>query len=296
MEETAKIDSRMRRVLFILCCCCQLLLSLPVQAGDEWRENMTLLNYSPRYFGPNAFPMPELMGGQLPYRWEVELRGEYHTMEGDQTKDIFARLYIPIVKGRAGISISGVYQEWYETSPEVRDERHAVEVKQPIPCHGDIIVGCHYQVLRSEKWADVVVNATLKTASGGRLCDARYTDAAAYWFDCNIGRTLWHNEETNASFRVQGMAGFYCWMTNDMVHRQNDALTYGLGLQGTYRGFSLNCDYSGIRGYRGDGDKPMVVRAKLNYEIKKNILSFGYKHGIQDYLYDSFSLAYIRCF
>ena len=34
----------------------------------------------------------------------------------------------------------------------------------------------------------------------------------------------------------------------------------------------------------------------LDKQIKKNIISFGYKHGIQDYLYDSFSLAYIRCF
>lgn len=236
------------------------------------------------------------MGGKLSSRWEVELRGEYHKMTGDKTKDVFARLYIPIAKGRAGISLYGVIQEWYETSPEVRDERNAVEVKSPIPCHGDFILSCHYQVLTSEKWVDIVANASLKTASGGRLCDARYTDAAAYWFDCNIGRTLWQDPETAASIRVQGMAGFYCWMTNDLIHRQNDALTYAIGAQATFRGFTLNCDYTGIKGYRGEGDKPMVLRTKLNYEIKKNIISFGYKHGIQDYLYDSFSLAYIRCF
>ena len=73
----------------------------------------------------------------------------------------------------------------------------------------------------------------------------------------------------NASVRLQGMAGFYCWMTNDLIHRQNDALTYAIGAQATYRGFTLNCDYTGIKGYRGDGDKPMIVRSKLNYEIKK---------------------------
>lgn len=268
---------------------------LPANA-DDWRDKMPFLKYTPRYFGPNAFPLPELMGGKLSSRWEVELRGEYHKMTGDKTKDVFARLYIPIAKGRASISLYGVIQEWYETSPEVRDERNAVEVKSPIPCHGDFILSCHYQVLTSEKWVDIVANASLKTASGGRLCDARYTDAAAYWFDCNIGRTLWRDPETAASIRVQGMAGFYCWMTNDLIHRQNDALTYAIGAQATFRGFILNCDYTGIKGYRGEGDKPMVLRTKLNYEIKKNIISFGYKHGIQDYLYDSFSLAYIRCF
>lgn len=259
-------------------------------------ENVPYLKYSPRYFGANAFPLPELMGGKLSSRWEVEVRGEYHKMTGDKTKDVFARLYIPIAKGRAGISMYGVIQEWYETSPEVRDERNAFSVKSPIPCHGDFILSCHYQVLTSEKWADIVATATLKTASGGRLCDARYTDAAAYWFDCNIGRTLWQAPNKSASFRLQGMVGFYCWMTNDIVNRQNDALTYAIGAQATYRGFTFNCDYTGIKGYRKDGDKPMVVRSKLNYELKKNIISFGYKHGIQDYFFDSFSLAYIRCF
>ena len=270
------------------------LLSLLSAHADNWWDKMPLLKYSPRYFGPNAFPLPELMGGKLPARWEAEVRGEFHTMPGDKTKDLYARLYVPIAKGKAGLTVSGVLQEWYKTSPEVRDERNAVEVESPIPCFGDVIVNCYYQVLRSEKWMDINVSANFKTASGGRLCDARYTDAASYWFDCNIGRTLWQNDQ--ASLRIQGLIGFYCWMTNSMQHRQNDALCYGLGLQGGYRGFSLDCDYSGIQGYRDDGDKPMVIRTKLNYEIKKNVVSFRYRHGVRDSLYDSYSLAYIRCF
>ena len=169
----------MKRFLYILV----LLIMLPVQLlqAEEWWEKQKYLVYSPRYFGANAFPFPELMDGKLPARWEIEVRGEYHTMKGDQTKDLFARLYIPIAKGKAGVSVSGVVQEWYKTSPEVRDERHAVEVESPIPCFGDVIVNCYYQVIESERWADLVVSANIKTASGGRLCDARYTDAASYW-------------------------------------------------------------------------------------------------------------------
>ena len=160
-------------------------LSRPAIAED-WRDQMEYLIYSPRYFGPNAFPIPELTGGRLSARWEVELRGEYHTMTGDQTKDIFTRLYVPIAKGRAGINVSWVFQEWYKTSTEVRDERHAVETESPIVCRGDVVLNCFYQVLRSERWLDVVVSANLKTASGGRLCDARYTDAASYWFTAEL--------------------------------------------------------------------------------------------------------------
>lgn len=269
--------------------------SLPAQALSWW-EKVDYLTYSPRYFGPNAFPIPELVGADLSRRWEVELRGEYHTMTGDQTKDVFLRLYIPVVKGRVGVNVSWVFQEWYEMSPEVRDERYAVEQKPPITCRGDVIFNFYFQALRSEKWMDIVLSANLKTASGGRLCDARYTDAASYWFDANIGRTLWRRADVNASLRVQALAGFYCYMTNDIVHRQNDAISYGAGVRATYRNFSLDCDYAGFRGYQRNGDKPMILRTKLNYEIKKNIISFQYRHGMKDYLYDSYSLGYIRCF
>ena len=178
------------------------------------------------------------MDGKLPSRWEIEVRGEYHTMEGDQTKDLFARLYIPIAGGKAGVSVSGVVQEWYKTSPEVRDERHAVEVESPIACFGDVIVNCYYQVVESARWADLVVSANLKTASGGRLCDARYTDAASYWFDLNAGRDLWHTPDRAAFIRADVLLGFYCWMTNDSKHRQDDAILYGGGLSGGWQGLS----------------------------------------------------------
>ena len=122
----------------------------------------------------------------------------------------------------------------------MRDERDAVELKSPIVCRGDVIFNFYFQALRSEKWMDIVVSANLKTASGGRLCDARYTDAASYWFDANLGRTLWKRKDVNASIRVQALAGFYCWMTNDVVNRQNDAFCNGAGVLGTYRGVSLD--------------------------------------------------------
>lgn len=284
----------MRKILLLLLLA-GLFRALPAQ-DDSWRDQMEYLIYTPRYFGPNAFPLPELTGGSLSDRWEVELRGDFHTMTGDRTKDLFARLYIPIAHGRAGITVSGVIQEWYKTSEAVRDERHAVEVEPPIPCRGDIVVNCYYQVLRSDRWADVVVSANIKTASGGRLCDARYTDAASYWFTAEAGRTLWADTTRAAFVRAQGLAGFYCWMTNDMVHRQNDALCYGIGLKGGWRGLELACDFSGLRGYRGQGDRPVLFRSRLSYELRKNVVAFGYKRGLRDYLYDSFSIGYTRCF
>ena len=140
------------------------------------------------------------------------------------------------------------------------------------------------------------MSANLKTASGNRLCDARYTDAASYWFDVNIGRDLWKNPAYNSFVRIEGLAGFYCWMTNLDDNRQNDAVCSGGAVSGAWKNLSARCDLVGFRGYLNNGDRPLLLRTKLEYEIKKNIISFRYRHGLHDFLYDSYSLAYIRCF
>lgn len=264
--------------------------------ADSWRDKTPLLIYSPRYFGPNAFPIPEVRSGISADRFEVELRGQYHYYSGDKTKDLLGRILIPVVKGRAGVEATFVFVEDYKMTPATRDERNAVETESPISCHGDVILNAFFQVLRSDKWVDIMANMTFKTASGNRLCDARYTDAGGYWFDVNIGKTLLKNKAGTASLRMQGMAGFYCWMTNSLVHRQNDAILYGGGFTGIYRGFSLSADLSGFYGYKNNGDRPLVFRSNLKYEYKKNIISFRYNHGMKDYLYDDFSVGYIRCF
>ena len=42
--------------------------------ADSWRDKTELLIYSPRYFGPNAFPIPEMRDGRVSERYEVEVR------------------------------------------------------------------------------------------------------------------------------------------------------------------------------------------------------------------------------
>jgi hypothetical protein len=264
--------------------------------SDDWREKTKLLVYAPRYFGPNAFPLPELHSGRVGDRYEVEVRGEYHYYTGDRTKDVYARLFVPFAGGRAGLEVSGVIREYYVTSEETKEERHAADTRPPIPCYGDVIIRSFYQLVKSDRWCDLMLGSSLKTASGGRLCDARYTDAATYWFDLTAGRDLVRNAEHSAFLRLQGMVGFYCWMTNDLVHRQNDATLYGAGLSAGYRNVLLTCDYSGFNGYRNRGDHTASLRYKFNYEYRKNILSLRFRHGVKDNLYDTYSVAYIRCF
>ncbi len=137
MKEVIELISKRIQIVRFCLLLGSLFLCVSSIKAVEWHEKVNYLIYSP----------PELLGGSLSNRWEVELRGEYYRMQGDKTKDIFTRLYIPVVKGRVGVNVSWVFQEWYEMSPEVRDERYAVELKSPIVCRGDVIFNFYFQAL-----------------------------------------------------------------------------------------------------------------------------------------------------
>ena len=263
---------------------------------DPWQDYMRYLIYSPRYFGPNAFPLPELRGGRIEKRLEAEVRGEYHAFKGDQTKDVYGRIFIPVAEGRTGLEISYIFYEYYNMTPETVEERHAAGQYWKDGANGDVIISSFYPLFKNNKWVDCLIEASLKTASGNRIADARYTDAASYWFDLDAGCYLAKSADSSSFIRLQGIAGFYCWMTNDIAHRQNDAFLYVAGISSGYKNLTLNVDIAGFHGYFNNGDRPLILRTKLNYECKKNVLSLRYKHGMHDYLYDTFSFAYIRCF
>lgn len=257
---------------------------------------MEYLIYKPRYFGPGAFPIPEIREN-VAERFEIEVRGEYHYYSGDKTKDLFARVMIPVVKGKVAVEISAVVFEDFLLTPETRDERFAAAVEiDPLTYNGDIILSSFFQLLKDPEWADIMLSLNLKTASGGRLSHARFTDAATYWLDVKLGKELYRNEAGKASFSVHGLGGVYTWLTNSKANHQYNAFHYGIGFIAKLGNFTLQSDLSGIHGYDNDGDRPVVFRNNLTYEYKKNGLSLRYWHGMKDRLYETYTLGYIRYF
>ena len=277
---------------------CALLLFLSVvkaQEENDWIDKIKLMTYSPRYFGPNAFPMPELRSGRINKKWEIEIRGENHFYPGDCTKDIFGRLFIPIADGRAGFEVSGVAWEYYNMKPATVEERHAAGRYWEQGVRGDFVFNSFYQLPKWEK-VDIMSEIALKTASGKRLADARYTDAASYWLHINAGRDIFQSADSSLTVRLHGLLGFYCWMTNNLVHRQNDAPLYSFGIYAKRYNWSIQADIAGFHGYRHDGDCPMIFRSKLNYEFKEFMFSLGYRYGLNDYFYHTISLAVTKRF
>ena len=261
----------------------------------SYSDDLEKMTYSSRYFGPCAFPMPELHNGLIGDRYEIELRGEYQFYSGDKTTDMLLRVYLPFKKV-AALEVSWLIYDHFKMTPETQAERYAVSATGKSWFQGDINVSAMFQVLKNPKIMDILISANIKTASGEDVANARFTDAATYWFDANLARTIYTDEARNFSVRVNVLGGFYCWMTNKIRLRQNDAYVYGAGATVTYRNFTFTTDYTSFHGYKNDGDHPAIWRNKLNYEIKKNIISVRYNHGMIDHLYDTVSLGYIRCF
>lgn len=67
---------------------------------------------APAYFGPNAFPVPQMSDGTTSARWKAELYSDHFfgTMSDwreDYTASIFARLTIPLFSPRVNLVIGG---------------------------------------------------------------------------------------------------------------------------------------------------------------------------------------------
>ncbi len=264
--------------------------------AQDWRDQMQKLIYTPKYFGANAFPIPEVRSGIVGDKYELEVRYDYHKADGDETQNIFGRLFVPFGKGVAALDVRWIPVEYYKTSEAIRIERNASRTDPSSEVHGDIMVIAMFQLLKSKKWLDAELSAGLKTGSGNMLVDARYTDAANYWFDIHAGRNLFSNEKERLNLRLAVMGGFYCYMTNSLIHRQNDAWMLGGGLKAQVKNMFLDADIRGFEGYWNQGDQPMLFHTKLKYAYKNHAIYFRYQEGLHDYIYQTYSGGYVFSF
>ncbi|MCD4745738.1 MAG: hypothetical protein K8R58_05520, partial [Bacteroidales bacterium] len=78
---------------------------------------------SPKYMGPNALPVPEIRNGLLNDEIEFEISTEYHFMKGDNTYNLFSKLYFPFAKNKIAVELYGVPVEYYQMDSSLRYER-----------------------------------------------------------------------------------------------------------------------------------------------------------------------------
>lgn len=253
----------------------------------HWHKYIRL---SPAFMGPNALPVPRSEQGILPEVAQLETNLVAHVAKGDQTQNMEMALYLPLFSRRVGLELYWVPAEYYQTDTLVRNLRRARGISGKGWATGDLYIGTHIQLIRNHpRLPDATLSIHLKTASGSKLSDARYTDTPGYYFNLAFGKT---RDTPNDYLRFFANAGLYVWQTFGDRHYQNDAFLYGLGLEYGRASWKVSSSLSGYHGYIGDGDQPLVVRLRASTRRQKLLdYTCSWQLGLRDIPYASWRLG-----
>lgn len=259
--------------------------------------NAQTVKYAPAWFGPNANPVPEFTDGRIPAKTTISLMGDYYFGYGDETKNGYFKIEIPLVAERVSFKIWSTVFEHYKVTPELSDYRQ-MNGNLSGKSNGDFYVQTRISLLKEKKYAPaIILNSTLKTASGTNFNERRYFDTPGYYFDVEFAKSVYTKGKFINELRAVGNLGFLCWETTGS--RQNDAPMYGVKIIAGNQNWKLDNTLSGYWGwmhtsatYGADyGDAPLVYAAKLTIMKSKIDYFAQYQYGINDFPYHQLRLG-----
>lgn len=259
--------------------------------------NAQTAKYAPAWFGPNANPVPEFTDGRIPAKTSISLMGDYYFGYGDETKNGYFKIEIPLVAERVSFKIWSTVFEHYKVTPELSDYRQ-MNGNLSGKSNGDFYVQTRISLLKEKKYAPaIILNSTLKTASGTNFNERRYFDTPGYYFDVEFAKSVYTKWKFINELRAVGNLGFLCWETTGS--RQNDAPMYGVKIIAGNQNWELDNTLSGYWGwmhtsatYGADyGDAPLVYAAKLTIMKSKIDYFAQYQYGINDFPYHQLRLG-----
>lgn len=249
------------------------------------------VRYSPAWFGPNANPVPEFTDARIPAQTTFSIMGDYYFGFGDRTTNAYVKAEIPLLPSRVSLKVWTAMLERYNVTEEVSAARD-MNGNTSGRAFGDVYVQTRILLLKEgHVKPDLILNSTLKTASGSNFLERRYFDTPGYYFDAEIGKSFYI--KSNFISEVRGVAnlGFLCWETSGSL--QNDAPMYGVKLITGNNNWKLENTLSGYwgwmhthRNYGPDyGDTPLVYAAK--FTILRGYMDYfaQYQYGINDFPY-----------
>lgn len=255
----------------------------------SWR---TFIHITPGYLGPNALPVPEVKKGVVVPGSNFEIGADFHFMKGDPTQNISGKFYRAFADNKVAIEVYGVVLEHYAMSDTIRDERVARDYDGKGIAVGDLYFATMIQLWKGRRFPDAMVRMAGRTASGGHLDAARYSDAPGYFFDMSFSKS-YGGPNGKMTFVPYASAGFYSWQTNDDMNLQNDAYMYGAGADLRWPRWTLSNSLSGYTGYKKERDRPMVYTCDLKRKVGKNMFRIQYLYGIRDWRYQTVKLSVI---
>ena len=250
------------------------------------------VKYSPAYFGPHALPVPEVTNGKIPEYTMLGYSTDYSFGFGDQTVGLRLDAEIPLLPKFVSLKLWFVFHEKYWLTPAVCEIR---DIHPPVSsgsATGDIYVQTRISVLREKKYRpQIVIAATLRTASGTAFKYRRYHDTPAYYFDATISKSFPIKTKVLQDIRLVGNVGFLCWETTNST--QNDAPMYGFNFILSNAWLTFENQIGGYWGWMNNGDCPLTYRTTLTYNHRFFNLFFQYQYGIMDFPYHQVQLGFL---
>lgn len=249
------------------------------------------VKYAPAWFGPNANPVPEFTDATIVEKTEIQLMSDYYFGYGDQTVNGYFKIDIPLLPERVSFNIWTSILEHYWVEPQLAIDRGMTDGLKG-HANGDFYVQTRISILKEGKIKPaIVLNSTLKTASGTQFKNRRYFDTPGYYFDVELGKSFILNKQFLNEIRLVADLGFLCWETSGS--RQNDAPIYGFKLQLGNPNWKWENTLSGYWGwmhthsnYGSDyGDAPLIYVTKFIYKTKNIDYFAQYQYGIKDFPY-----------
>jgi len=250
------------------------------------------VKYSPAWFGPNANPVPEFTDATIPAKTTLSLMGDYYFGFGDQTRNAYFKVEVPLLSERVSLKVWTSLFEHYQVSNEVSNERNMLNGNTTGNAGGDFYVQTRMLILKEKKYTpNIILNSTLKSASGTNFSERRYFDTPGYYFDAEIGKSFFIKNNFISEIRTVFNMGFMCWETTNSL--QDDAPMYGEKIIIGNPNWKLENSLSGYWGwihtnphYSSDyGDAPLVYSAKFTLLGGYMDYFAQYKYGIRDFPY-----------
>lgn len=247
---------------------------------SHWYEYLIV---SPKYFGPNALPVPAINNGSADSLISLAATGNLHFSKGDKTQNLMLYGNFTAKNNIFSVEMQFVPYERFEMTHATKEERK-VYYKEYYKKNvvGDVIFSTTVQLF--QRWRDKIQLAGrvgVRMPSGGAQGAARYTDGPGYWIDLGWGLPF-----KNSICKWIGMGGFYVWQTNDDALRQNDAFVFGTGLEwNSAKALRIQAYGAGYVGYKANGDKPLLLRLNLEKRVNRFAYLLRFQQGLHDFDY-----------
>lgn len=295
MESHIRIIMNILPRLALLCLMTALPFKMTAQEPSAQQDKASMV--STKYFGPYAFPVPDLLEGQIHSGFEAELACDVVSgrIGGSGNRDWTIaptfRLSIPLWTDRATFSLWGEFHEFYSDTPATRLARSIAPDALPLKGNdsGNLYFSLEIQALKEKEFIpSIALRASTLTATGDNSEVARHYDAPGYFFDISAGKSF--RAGKSGSIRVSATSGFVCWQIGRGT--QNDALLLGAKLSYSCPKADIQLEYGQYKGREKDwaaslgidsGDFPQSLKARVSLHLGSFSPFIYMQYGLQDW-------------